>query len=96
MRIFLLIVAFNLFVFSLFGQWKSYYPEKDVMSSQDKNNDKNNFEFNSNFFSALKAKSLEDYEASLKFLEKCIKNWCKVSSHSYSGWITVENAWGKN
>ena len=29
-------------------------------------------------------------------LEKCKKNWCKVSSHSYSGWITVENAWGKN
>ena len=29
-------------------------------------------------------------------LEKCKKNWCKVSSQSYSGWITVENAWGKN
>ena len=73
MRIFFLIIAFNLFVFNLFGQWKSYYPEKDVVSSQDKNNDKDNFEFNSNFFAALKAKSLEDYEASLKFLEKCIK-----------------------
>ena len=29
-------------------------------------------------------------------LEKCKKNWCKVSSQNYSGWITVENAWGKN
>ena len=29
-------------------------------------------------------------------LEKCKKNWCKVSSQDYSGWITVENVWGKN
>ena len=29
-------------------------------------------------------------------LEKCKKNWCEVSSKSYSGWITVENVWGKN
>ena len=29
-------------------------------------------------------------------LEKCKKNWCEVSSQSYSGWITIENVWGKN
>ena len=29
-------------------------------------------------------------------LEKCKKNWCQVSSQGYSGWITVENVWGKN
>ena len=29
-------------------------------------------------------------------LEKCKKNWCEVSSQDYSGWITVENVWGKN
>ena len=29
-------------------------------------------------------------------LEKCKKNWCEVSSQGYSGWITVENVWGKN
>ena len=29
-------------------------------------------------------------------LEKCKKNWCEVSSQSYSGWITTENVWGKN
>ncbi len=29
-------------------------------------------------------------------LEKCKKNWCEVSSQGYSGWITVENIWGKN
>ena len=28
--------------------------------------------------------------------EKCKKNWCEVSSQSYSGWITTENVWGKN
>ena len=29
-------------------------------------------------------------------LEKCKKNWCEVSSQSFSGWITTENVWGKN
>ena len=29
-------------------------------------------------------------------IEKCKKNWCEVSSQSYSGWITTENVWGKN
>ena len=32
----------------------------------------------------------------LFILEKCKKNWCEVSSQSYSGWITTENVWGKN
>ena len=32
----------------------------------------------------------------LFILEKCKKNWCEVSSHNYSGWITTENVWGKN
>ena len=29
-------------------------------------------------------------------IEKCKKNWCEVSSQSYSGWITTENVWGNN
>ena len=29
-------------------------------------------------------------------LEKCKKNWCKVSSQNYSGWINIDNVWGKN
>ena len=29
-------------------------------------------------------------------IEKCKKNWCEVSSQSFSGWITTENVWGKN
>tara|TARA_Y100000591_G_scaffold147886_1_gene127058 strand:- start:129 stop:569 length:441 start_codon:yes stop_codon:yes gene_type:complete len=32
----------------------------------------------------------------LLILEKCEKDWCKVSSQNYSGWITTENVWGKN
>ena len=29
-------------------------------------------------------------------LEKCKKNWCEVSSQNYSGWINMDNVWGKN
>ena len=29
-------------------------------------------------------------------LEKCKKNWCKVSSQNYSGWINMDNVWGKD
>ena len=32
----------------------------------------------------------------LFFLEKCKKNWCQVSSQNYSGWINIDNVWGKN
>ena len=29
-------------------------------------------------------------------LEKCKKDWCEVSSQNYSGWINMDNVWGKN
>ena len=29
-------------------------------------------------------------------LEKCKKNWCEVSSQNYSGWINIDNVWGKD
>ena len=29
-------------------------------------------------------------------LDKCKKNWCKVSSQNYSGWISMDNLWGKD
>ena len=29
-------------------------------------------------------------------LAKCKKNWCKVSSQNYSGWINMNNVWGKD
>ena len=32
----------------------------------------------------------------LLVLEKCKKNWCKVISKNYSGWINMDNVWGKN
>ena len=32
----------------------------------------------------------------LFFLNKCKKNWCKVSSQNYSGWIIMDNLWGKD
>ena len=32
----------------------------------------------------------------LFLLQKCKKNWCKVSSQNISGWISTDNVWGKN
>ena len=29
-------------------------------------------------------------------LEKCKKNWCEVNSQNYSGWINMDNVWGKD
>ena len=30
----------------------------------------------------------------LLLVKKCIKNWCKVSTNKYSGWIQTNNVWG--
>ena len=32
----------------------------------------------------------------LFILEKCKKDWCKVSGKNYSGWINIDNIWGKD
>ena len=29
-------------------------------------------------------------------LENCKKDWCEVSSQNYSGWINIDNVWGKD
>ena len=29
-------------------------------------------------------------------LQNCNKNWCKVKTGSFKGWIKIENTWGKN
>ena len=29
-------------------------------------------------------------------LEKCKKDWCEVSSQTYSGWINMNDVWGKD
>ena len=28
-------------------------------------------------------------------LQKCIKEWCKIKSENYRGWIKTANVWGK-
>ena len=58
-----------------FAQWKSYYPENKSKNSKEVKPviDKNDFKFNNYFFSALKAKSLENYEDALDQFQKCIK-----------------------
>ena len=32
----------------------------------------------------------------LFILEKCKKDWCKVSGKNYSGWFNIDDVWGKN
>ena len=29
-------------------------------------------------------------------LKKCKKDWCEVSSLNYTGWINMDNVWGKD
>ena len=31
----------------------------------------------------------------LLVLKKCKKNWCKIKSDNYSGWVEISNVWGK-
>ena len=35
-------------------------------------------------------------EGRLLILEKCIKQWCKINSDDYNGWIKTGNIWGLN
>ena len=32
----------------------------------------------------------------LMIIKKCEIKWCKVKTSDYSGWIKVNNTWGKN
>ena len=32
----------------------------------------------------------------LLILKKCKKDWCKVNSQNYKGWINMDDVWGKN
>ena len=56
-----------------FAQWKSYYPEGKNNKDVNQKIDKNNFIFNTHLFSALKEKSLENYEEALEQFQKCIE-----------------------
>jgi SH3-like domain-containing protein len=31
----------------------------------------------------------------LLIIKKCEKNWCNITTESYSGWIKTNNVWGK-
>ena len=70
-----IIIILCLFNMQAFAQWKSYYPENKSKNSKEVKPviDKNDFKFNNYFFSALKAKSLENYEDALDQFQKCIK-----------------------
>ena len=70
-----LIIILCLFNVQAFAQWKSYYPENKSKNNKEVKAviDKNNFKFNNYFFSALKEKSLENYEEALDLFQKCIK-----------------------
>ena len=35
-------------------------------------------------------------EGRLLILEKCEKNWCKISSKEFKGWIKTDHVWGLN
>ena len=56
-----------------FAQWKSFYPEKNQKQNEQETPEKDGILFNTHLFTALKAKSLEDYDQALKFFQKCIK-----------------------
>ena len=44
----------------------------------------------------INSKPVTNIESGKLFvLEKCNKDWCKVSSQNYTGWINIDNVWGK-
>tara|TARA_B110000467_G_scaffold135431_1_gene132343 strand:+ start:869 stop:2611 length:1743 start_codon:yes stop_codon:yes gene_type:complete len=71
----LFFILFYLISAPTFAQWKSYYPETNESKKRvkEQNQEKDNFLFNQYLFNALKAKSLENFDESLKFFQKCIK-----------------------
>ena len=34
-------------------------------------------------------------EGRLLVLKKCQKNWCKIKTGDYTGWLETNNIWGK-
>jgi tetratricopeptide (TPR) repeat protein len=66
-----------------FAQWKSYYPEKNKKQIEKETVEKDDFLFNNHLFTALKAKTLEDYEQALKYFQKCIKLNDKIPTPYY-------------
>ena len=45
----------------------------------------------------LNSKPIANIESGRLFvLRKCKKDWCEVSSQNYSGWINMDDVWGKD
>ena len=86
---YLVIIAVFIFNIPSFAQWKSYYPEIQKSKKEQEKIDleKNKKQFDSCFFSAIKAKSLEDYDEALKYFEKCINLDSKNASPYYESAI---------
>ena len=69
-----IIIVFCLFNFQVFGQVKSNYYKKDTQDGRKKEKSEENKRlYESYFFSALKAKSLENYDQALRNFQSCIK-----------------------
>jgi len=70
----LLFSVFILSSLSTIAQWKSFYPDNKPPKSQiKKDKSDNDLLFNTIYFNALKQKSLENYDQSLKIFQRCIK-----------------------
>lgn len=75
MRILAIILFFTCLGTSSFAQWKSYYPENKSYKKTEKKVDVENQKkkFDTHFFTAIKAKSLEEYDKAIESFEECIK-----------------------
>ena len=86
-----LIFVFLVVSLQVFPQWKSFYPEKKEKTNEKEIIEKDNFSFNTNFFEALKAKSLEEYEQALKLFQKCIKLNKNIPTPYYESALINQN-----
>ncbi len=77
----------------VFSQWKSHYPETKEHKEENLKEKvkKNEVLFEKHFFTALKLKSLENYDEALKYFQKCIKINNKISTPFYESSIINKN-----
>ena len=75
MRKVLAILLMGAFSLSSYAQWKSYYPEGAATIKDNKKPEKEKQKklFDTQFFNALKDKSLENYDEALGYFSRCIK-----------------------
>ena len=75
MRFLTIIFFFICFEQPSFAQWKSYYPENKTYKKTEKKPDLENQKkkYDTHFFKAIKAKSLEEYDKAIDGFNECIK-----------------------